>query len=290
VTIKNVGGGTLSLSPLSTTLPAGYSLVSNIGSTRLTAGQSTSFTVRLNATQAGSFGGAISLANGDANEGPFNLSLSGFVGQLASSPAPAPTTQILDNGSAGFTTSGAWQRSTGVGYASDTHWIASGATSSTATWSFSNLAPGQYRLAATWPASRLYATDAPFSVLNGSQKLGTVRVNQQRAAATFSDAGASWQNLGTFTITGNTLTVKLNGSTTGRVVADAIRLERVHSTSGGTAFRSALPDMDGSSRSVFTTDMAPAQSRAMHESSAAALAAVDAAFHRSARRSLNSIR
>jgi hypothetical protein len=277
VTIKNTGGGTLNLTPLSTTLPAGYSLVSNITSTRLTAGQSTSFTIRLNATQAGSFAGGIALASSDANESPFNLMLSGYVGQVASSPVPT-SSQILDNGSAGFTTSGAWQTTTGSGNGSDTHWIASGATTSSATWNFMGLAPGQYRLAATWPASRMYATDAPFSIRAGTQLLGTVRVNQQRAAATFSDAGASWQNLGTFTISGNTLSVRLNGSTTGRVVADAIRLERVYSTSGGTAFRNAAAGDELAAASVFATTLAPSQSRSAHESPAAALAAIDALF------------
>lgn len=277
VTVKNVGGGTLNLTPLSTSLPAGYTLVSNITSTRLTAGQSTSFTVRLNATQTGSFGGGIALTNNDANERPFNLTLNGFVGQVASSPV-APSTQILDNGSAGFTTSGAWQLSTGTGNASDTHWIANGATSSVATWNFTGLAPGQYRVAATWPASRLYATDAPFLILSGSQKLGTVRVNQQRATATFAASGASWQNLGTFTISGSALSVKLNGSTTGRVIADAIRLERVHSTSGGTAFRAATSADDLAAANVFATTLLPSESRSAHQSPAAALAAIDELF------------
>jgi hypothetical protein len=277
VTIRNAGGGTLNLTPLSTSLPAGYSLVSNITQASLAAGQSTSFTIRLNATQAGTFNGGIALANTDANEGPFNLTLSGFVGQFVSSPTP--TARILDNGSAGFTTSGAWQLSTGSGNAGDTHWIGSGATSSAATWNFTGLAPGQYRLAATWPASRLYATDAPFTVFSGSQNLGTVRVNQQRAAATFADAGANWQNLGTFAISGTALSVRLNGSTTGRVVADSIRLERVYSTSGGTAFRNAIAiDDELAASTVFATTVAPRDSGALHQSPAAALAAVDALF------------
>ena len=98
---------------------------------------------------------------------------------------------------------------------------------------FTGLAPGQYRLAATWPGSALNANDAPFAISNAGKLLTTVRVNQQRAASTFTDGGASWQNLGTVTITGNTITVKLSSSTNGRVIADAIRLERVDATRGG---------------------------------------------------------
>jgi hypothetical protein len=173
---------------------------------------------------------------------------------------------MIDNGSAGFTAAGSWQHSTASGHLGDTHWIANGATSATAAWNFTGLAPGQYRLAATWPASRLYATDALFSIRGGGQTLGSVRVNQQRAAATFSDAGIDWQNLGTFTVTGNALTVQLNGSTTGRAVADAVRLERVYSTSGGTAFRKlGLAGEEFGSGTVFVTALAPEHSRVLHE-------------------------
>jgi hypothetical protein len=150
----------------------------------------------------------------------------------APSPPVISNLRVVDNGTAAFASAGGWNRLTGNGYASDTQWSAanSGAAS---TWTFTGLAPGQYRLAATWLGSSLNAVDAPFSVSSGSRSLGTVRVNQQRAASTFSSGGAAWQNLGTFTISGNTLTVRLNSSASGRVIADAIRLERVFSTSGG---------------------------------------------------------
>jgi hypothetical protein len=95
------------------------------------------------------------------------------------------------------------------------------------------LAPGQYRISATWSGSALNATEAPFSILSGGKLLATTKVNQQRAASTFTSGGVGWQNLGTVTITGNSLTVRLNSSMTGRVIADAIRIERVYSTTGG---------------------------------------------------------
>jgi Metallo-peptidase family M12B Reprolysin-like len=63
VTIRNQGGGTLRLSPLGSALPPGFSLVSNITATTLAAGQSTSFTLRLHATQPGTFLGEIALAS-----------------------------------------------------------------------------------------------------------------------------------------------------------------------------------------------------------------------------------
>ena len=140
-------------------------------------------------------------------------------------PPSVPTIQIADDGDGAFSSIGTWQKLTGAGYSSDTHWAPAG-NSAASTWNFAGLAPGQYRVAATWTGSRLNAADAPFAISSGGKLLATAHVNQQRAASTFTSGGAAWQNLGTFTISGNSLTVRLNSSTGGRVVADAIRLER----------------------------------------------------------------
>ena len=52
-------------------------------------------------------------------------------------------------------------------------------------------------------------------------------VNQQLAPQGFSDQGSTWQDLGTFTITGNQLVVQLSDNANGYVLADAIRIEKV---------------------------------------------------------------
>lgn len=197
---------------------------------------------------AGTYYLVVRSSGGYGNLGRYTLS--GTVATATttpSSPTPAPTTpttqpsttpvttttlRVVDDGTAAFAATGTWQTATGAGYASDIRSSAAG-SGATSTWSFTGLAAGQYRLAATWLGSALNATDAPFAISSGSKLLSTVRVNQQRAASTFTDGGSSWQNLGTVTITGNTLTVKLSSSLSGRVMADAIRLERVDSTSGG---------------------------------------------------------
>jgi hypothetical protein len=150
-------------------------------------------------------------------------------------PPVAPGIRIVDNGNSSFSSVGAWKTITGAGYSSDTQISAAGSNSSS-TWTFSGLAPGQYRVAATWNGTSLNAKDAPFSISSGNKLLSTIRVNQQRSASTFTSAGASWQNLGTFTITGNSITIRLNSTAKGRVVADAIRLERVFPTSGGSTY------------------------------------------------------
>jgi hypothetical protein len=234
VTIRNTGAGTLNLGTIGA-LPAGFTLVSNIGAASLAGGQSTSFTVRLDAAATGSFSGGISFTNSDSDEGTFNISLSGSVG---ATPA-APVVRIIDNGASGFSTTGSWYRRTNLGRERDMHYALRGNGSAVATWTFTGLEAGQYRVSGTWPGSILHATNAPFSVYDGTQLLGTVAVNQERATSAFLDAGSRWQNLGTFTIDGSTLVVKLTNAANDRVVADGIRIERVYSTSAGVVGRGA---------------------------------------------------
>jgi hypothetical protein len=83
-TVSNTGNATLTLTSLSqANMPAGYTLVTNLGSTSLAAGQSTTFSVRLDATAAGTFNGSFALVNDDGNENPYNFSLTGVVNAVA---------------------------------------------------------------------------------------------------------------------------------------------------------------------------------------------------------------
>src|SRR5262249_43043528 len=112
ITVTNSGTGTLTLTPLNpVTMPAGFSLVSNLGSTSLAAGQSTTFVIQLNATAAGSFSGTIQLANNDSNENPYDLTLTGSVTSNTTA-----VMQIVDNGDPGNVLTGGWQKTSGVGY------------------------------------------------------------------------------------------------------------------------------------------------------------------------------
>lgn len=224
ITVRNSGTGTLSLTAINAaSLPAGFSLVSNLGSTSLGAGQSTTFSVRLTAAAAGTFGGTLSIANSDSDESPYDLQFTGTV----AAAQPQPIVRYLDNGASGFATSGTWYRVTGTGRESDIHRTFNGNGSTYATWTFTGLTAGQYRVSVTHPGASYFASNAPFTVLNGSQALGTVSVNQRAASTGFADAGSQWRDLGNFTITGNTLTVRLTNAANGWVVADAIRIESV---------------------------------------------------------------
>jgi hypothetical protein len=137
-----------------------------------------------------------------------------------------PAVQIIDNGDAGFRiVSGAWG-SGSTGYQGDLRYAAAGNGSSLAEWQFA-VTPGVYSVAATWFPNPNRATDAPFTIMDGSNPLGTVDMNQELAPDDFDDAGGSWENLGVFPIGGATLVVRLSNAANEYVIADAIRIERV---------------------------------------------------------------
>jgi len=240
-------------------------LASSTGQTLAVANPATSFGATLAKTlAAGTYYVIVRASGGYGNAGRYHLNGTMLGNTTTSTPTTPPvssppsaspppaappttpttpvTTRIIDNGSAGFSTSGAWQRATGVGSSGDIAWTPAASSGASAAWTFTGLASGQYRIAASWPGSKLYSSTAPFSIYAGSQLVGRVKVNQERAASTFTASSTQWQNLGTFTITGNSLTVRVTSDAEGRVIADAVRLERVYASIGGTLVnRGALP-------------------------------------------------
>lgn len=131
----------------------------------------------------------------------------------------------------GFTQTGSWTQWTGSGYGS-THSTAPGGDGSTsATWTFTNLAPGKYQVWTTWVQAPNRATNSPFTIYDGGASRGTILVDQTIAPANQFVAPHSWKSLGeNFTIDSGTLTVKLTNAgvnSSKQVVADAIRIQRV---------------------------------------------------------------
>ena len=180
LTVRNTGLQALTLTPLSpSALPAGFTLVSNLQSTNLAPGESTTFAIRFQAGSTGSFVGPVSLTSNDPDESPFDLNLKGT----------ATTVQVIDDGDAGFSAVGTWQQSTGSGFGGDVRASTVGTGSDVATWTF-QVAPGRYRVAATWPAAANRAIDAPLTVWDGAAQLATVDVDQREAPADFVDRGA----------------------------------------------------------------------------------------------------
>jgi len=221
-TVTNHGSATLTLSALNPSgIPAGFSLVQNLGATSLAAGASTTFSLRLNADAAGSFAGWITLGNNDNDESPFRFQVSGTV-----TDPNAPYSQTIDDGSSGHSLTGAWTRNATKGYAGDILTALAGNGSVQSNWTFANVPNGTYQIWTTWKVNSQNATNAPFSLYDGTQLVSTVRKNQRETPSIW-DGTTFWESLGTITVTGGRLVVKLTNSANGHVVADAIRIQRL---------------------------------------------------------------
>ena len=141
-------------------------------------------------------------------------------------------TQIVDDGDANFTTVGVWTQYTTSGFGSDFRYNAAGSGKDVASWTF-QVPPGQYLVSTTWLAASNRASNAPYTIYDGDQAIGTVRVNQRTSPSGLSDQGKSWTNLnyagnqGVFTITSGRLTVRLSDAANGYAIADAVRVQQV---------------------------------------------------------------
>jgi hypothetical protein len=140
-------------------------------------------------------------------------------------PAPVQIVDDDDPADPPFTASGTWSTWSG-GHDGDFHYALAGTGSSVAQWEFW-VGPGDYQVSATWFEYSNRATDAPYTVLDGTTPLGTVDMNQRLAPNDFSDAGSSWEDLGVYTVSGASLVVRLSNAANGVVAADAVRIERV---------------------------------------------------------------
>ncbi|MCO6455093.1 MAG: choice-of-anchor D domain-containing protein [Pirellulaceae bacterium] len=224
--VVNMGTAPLTLDNASLQLSlagiAGFDLVgTGFGSSTLAPGQATTFSVQLNAAAKGSFGGTISFGHGDPTESPYDFTISGVVESAFT---------IIDNddppGPPGYGDSGNWQLWNGQGYKNDVREALAGGAVETAAYTFDVTAGAVYQVSATWTAFTNRATNAPYSV-SGVTQPATVPINQRVSPNDFTDSGAAWERLGTFTASGSSLVVTLSGSTTGNVIADAVRIDRV---------------------------------------------------------------
>ncbi|MBK8019197.1 MAG: hypothetical protein IPK20_22675 [Betaproteobacteria bacterium] len=138
---------------------------------------------------------------------------------------------VIDDGDAGFTTTGTWTSVTGSGANAGRggDYLRAPSGTSTATWTFDGLAPGIYRLGATWPNTDLN-TAATYR-MNVGGKLATINTVSQYYNTPNdyqADDGSGWRQLGLLRIEGGTLSVTLTATGDGRAtVADALRLDRI---------------------------------------------------------------
>ncbi len=92
---------------------------------------------------------------------------------------------VLDDSAASFSpSSGVWSQGTGSSYYNSSYKTgeaegSSGAPQGTASWTFSNLQPGLYQIAADYAGNSANSASAPYTLLDGTTSLGTVTVNHR---------------------------------------------------------------------------------------------------------------
>ncbi|MCA9245959.1 MAG: choice-of-anchor D domain-containing protein [Planctomycetales bacterium] len=225
ITVANQGGADLIVQPI--TMPAGFLLASpNFApNTIITPGASLSFDVQLDTTSLGLQTGLLAFGDNDADESPFEFTLTGLV-------VADTTPLIVDNLDDDFSQTGFLQFDN-QGFASSVHFTAGDSTGDTATWTFSGLPSGTYRVSTTWHAQSNRATDAMYMVsgITGGP-FAVPPINQetspQATAGSFLDQGVYWVDLGgPHASTGGDLTVTLSDMANEFVIADAVRIERL---------------------------------------------------------------
>jgi len=223
-TISNIASGPLTLGPM-LSLPAGFSRGANNrpstlfdGNTTviLEPGESVHFDVSLDTTTPGSRNGLVSFQTNDLDEATFQFAVTGLVLSDA---------LTVDDGDAGYADSGDATRWI-QGYQGDVRELLGAA--STATYTFDNLTPGEvFEVSTTWTPFHNRTSQAPYTIHGHTGGLQTVLVNQLLPPDDFTAAGAPWEKLGSFTVgPDGVLTVILAGTSSGNVIADAVRIER----------------------------------------------------------------
>ncbi|MBI3468724.1 MAG: S8 family serine peptidase, partial [Planctomycetes bacterium] len=219
-TISNSGMQPLMLTGGVTVTGPMFTVIAQPAVGALNPGESTTFTVEMQATTPGSHSAAITILSNDVDENPFEFAITGTV--LA--------TQIVDDGDPGYFQTGDFQSAPlSIARGGDNSYAYFQAAPSEASWTFS-VTPGQYVLSATWfnttGSGDLFASNAPFSIFDGAQLEGAFSLDQRNAPSDFFADGSWWENIGGgFVIDSTTLTVRLtNVGASGYVLADAIRL------------------------------------------------------------------
>jgi subtilisin family serine protease len=145
---------------------------------------------------------------------------------VAQAPQPVVVTGpvIVDNGQPGYTEGGTGWQAWSSGYGGGLRYHSAGTGADTATWQATGLAPGYYLVQATWNGDNAHASNAPYSIYDGTALLQTILVNQKAAPSGPVVGGVAFQNLATVRLTSSTLKVVLSDNANGDVVADAVRL------------------------------------------------------------------
>lgn len=141
-------------------------------------------------------------------------------------PKPAAPNLTVANGQTGYSETGSgWMSETNTNsvLGSDRRHPA-GSGSNTASWQFMNLNPGWYCVQVTWSEGADRATNASYTVWDGTKQLGTYTANQQNAPSGTVYQARPWTSLGVLSISSGSAQVVLSDQANGNVVADSVWL------------------------------------------------------------------
>lgn len=129
---------------------------------------------------------------------------------------------IIDNSSAGFSTTGTWKASSSTaGFeGTDYVWSLLANGSASAAWTAIIPTSGKYFIYAQWTAYDNRASNATYKVINNGNVIGSVSVDQRAN-------GGLFNLLGEFDVTAGNLSIVLSNDADSYVIADAIRVEQV---------------------------------------------------------------
>jgi hypothetical protein len=140
-------------------------------------------------------------------------------------PAAAPAL-LMDNGGSGYSESGSgWKNKSSakaLNGSCRTHTAGTGKNS--ATWTFQGLTVGAYAIEACWPGNAKGASNATYSISDGTQVRATVAASQKTRPNHDQYQGVWWYRLKTVALDTTTLSVTLTDKANGTVYADGMRL------------------------------------------------------------------
>lgn len=93
-----------------------------------------------------------------------------------------------------------------------------------ADWTFNNLPVGWYQFQATWTVIEGQTTAAQYEIFDDASSKGSAMVDQSQVPSGVLYHGYNWQILGTYHLQSGAAKVRLYSSSTGSVLADAVRI------------------------------------------------------------------
>ena len=191
-TITNTGNADLHLtgSPaVSITGPnaADFTILSQPATT-IAGGSASNFQIMFHPSAAGLRTAYVTVPNDDATEGDYQFTIQGTGLDTGASEV------VVDDSTPGTLVSLPFVTNlNSAAYLGEVRSDGGGSGADHVIWTFNSLAPGTYTVYSTWTPFGNRATNAPYTIADGSVSQSTVSANQQLAPADETADGVSWK-------------------------------------------------------------------------------------------------